>query len=505
MTCCPTHNVYPGPNRSDPSRTTTLRRSLMAELRRRFALLRSELFDLLVRGDAAGLSVNVFCPTGKGGGIDPTCKPGGKGTAVPFNQEPHKLPEYKDAPDPGEASAADFLRVTKELKAQGRLIEEKGRKFVELYHITSPDYVESIKAHGLVPAGASATGQNFKAKHAPYAVYFHSSKQAAKLNLEQTEGTGRLITARIHITRENLRRFIPDEDASNNPNDGLKELIDGGPVAFIGGVPKNAVKVEKGGPTANAQEWVHLRSDEKLDAFRDWLRATAERVLLGADDETLWRSYIQAAFEKGAGRAYDDASRRGFVGKVRDFYLGSKAQFLHSAFGRPVAVEKLKLLVSRSLSDLEGVTTAMSAVLTRTLADGLARGLSPRDVGRELDKAIGIGRRRAEMIARTEIVRAHADGQLLALEQLGVRELKVMVEWVTAGDSRVCPACQPLGGVVIPIDKASGLIPRHPNCRCAWVPANVGESSEEQKRTKRRIQSAVRASVKVAKDDFKIK
>ena len=32
------------------------------------------------------------------------------------------------------------------------------------------------------------------------------------------------------------------------------------------------------------------------------------------------------------------------------------------------------------------------------------------------------------------------------------------------------------------VSEARGLIPRHPNCRCAWIPANVGEKGKGQKR-----------------------
>lgn len=38
------------------------------------------------------------------------------------------------------------------------------------------------------------------------------------------------------------------------------------------------------------------------------------------------------------------------------------------------------------------------------------------------------------------------------------------------------------------------MIPRHPNCRCAWVPANVGEPTDKQKRTRARIVAAIAQS-----------
>jgi SPP1 gp7 family putative phage head morphogenesis protein len=120
-----------------------------------------------------------------------------------------------------------------------------------------------------------------------------------------------------------------------------------------------------------------------------------------------------------------------------------------------------------------------------------------------------IGINRARMIARTEIIRAHAEGQLDALEKLGVDKVGVMVEWSTAGDDRVCSLCMSLEGVVLKIKEARGLIPRHISCRCAFSPANVGEGPDATRRVnygegvidvgqvrgKKAIQASIRRSV----------
>jgi hypothetical protein len=54
----------------------------------------------------------------------------------------------------------------------------------------------------------------------------------------------------------------------------------------------------------------------------------------------------------------------------------------------------------------------------------------------------------------------------------------------------------PLNGVVMTVEEAGGLLPRHPNCRCCWVPANVGEEKGErpQQRGKAKIEQAIDAS-----------
>jgi SPP1 gp7 family putative phage head morphogenesis protein len=46
----------------------------------------------------------------------------------------------------------------------------------------------------------------------------------------------------------------------------------------------------------------------------------------------------------------------------------------------------------------------------------------------------------------------------------------VDAEYTTADDNKVCPKCRQLEGNVYTIDEARGIIPVHPNCRCAWNP-----------------------------------
>ena len=97
-------------------------------------------------------------------------------------------------------------------------------------------------------------------------------------------------------------------------------------------------------------------------------------------------------------------------------------------------------------------------------------------------------------------IRAHAEGQLAAMEEMGVEAVGVMVEWDTAHDDRVCEKCADLQGVVLTLEEARGMIPRHPNCRCSYVPANVGESEKGQKRTAEEIGDAVADSVEGEKN-----
>lgn len=285
----------------------------------------------------------------------------------------------------------------------------------------------------------------------------------------------------------------PNEDDDNPPEriEDAEEIEvddDGEPLLFVG-LPVLSL-------TNADQAWRFSADDEKLKAFQEWLKKQLIISILGKDEEELWKRYVEEGYRKGAGRAFDDAKRAGAVpADQSEFFAGQRDQFLRSSFGNAVAVNKVKLLVSRSFTDLRNVTEAMATQMTRSLADGLVQGMSPREIGRKMAADIDdIGKARATTIARTEIIRAHAEGQLDALQRMGVEEVGVSIEWSTTGDGKVCPLCVPLQGVILKTTEAHGMIPRHPNCRCAWIPAGLGESKTGQKNSKARILSAIKSS-----------
>ena len=58
-----------------------------------------------------------------------------------------------------------------------------------------------------------------------------------------------------------------------------------------------------------------------------------------------------------------------------------------------------------------------------------------------------------------------------------------------------CPLCGDLDGVVLTIDEATGLIPRHPRCRCSWAPTSKAIKEQDQKRGGAALK-AIRESIK---------
>lgn len=233
--------------------------------------------------------------------------------------------------------------------------------------------------------------------------------------------------------------------------------------------------------TANAERFRFKTDADKVDAYRGWLKQQVDDKILsvgpGGDTEKPWTEpYISSAYKKGVLRAYTDKHVGTAATETLPFVEGGQKAFLDMSFNAPVGQNKLKLLSTRAFTELKGITAAMDQQMSRVLADGLANGHGAEVIARALNKEVdGIERKRARVIARTEVIRAHNEGQLDAFEAMNVEGVGVMAEWSTAHDGKVCPTCAPLEGVVLTIKEARGLLPRHPNCRCAWLPAGVGE------------------------------
>jgi len=244
--------------------------------------------------------------------------------------------------------------------------------------------------------------------------------------------------------------------------------------------------------------WRFRTDPQKVQAFRDWLQEQVDRKILTVDHtgKPWTASYIDSAYRKGVVRAFEDV-RKEALSEGADFYAGTKEEFLRSAFAQPERLSKIELLATRAFEDLRGVGSTMGQQLSRELASGLAHGLNPMTIAKGMTERIGnLTRTRAELIAQTEIIAAHAEGQLDSFQDLGVEEVGVLAEWSTAGDDRVCERCGAMEGQLLTIEEARGMIPIHPRCRCTWIPSTVARAKDRKKNLLAAVKGSIRAERK---------
>ena len=237
--------------------------------------------------------------------------------------------------------------------------------------------------------------------------------------------------------------------------------------------------------------FVFTRSSDKVEAFMNWLQQQIDKGILevgtfqqaGHSIESAWTNlYILDSYKRGVIRARYELKKAGY-----DVPSIEQTGGIAMSMSTPFHMDRVGLLFTRVFSDLEGITSAMDAQISRVLAQGMADGDGMMLIARKLVATIngtGIGDlgitdtlgrfipavRRAEMLARTEIIRAYAESTLQEYKNWGVEGVTADVEFKTAGDDRVCPECEDLDNQVFTLDEASGVIPVHTNCRCCWIP-----------------------------------
>ena len=240
------------------------------------------------------------------------------------------------------------------------------------------------------------------------------------------------------------------------------------------------------------------RTADKVDGFMDWLieqerigvlEITRRPGGLRGIDEAWTDTYIHSAYARGVTRGRAELRRAGYDVRSIDETLGG----VNSIMSQPFHADRVGVLYTRTFEDLKSVTDVMNAQsrrliaegLTTGLAKGIAEGKSPRVIARELYKDIAnrvdkIGKVRARMIARTEVIRAHHLATIAEYRQADA-EMKVGVkaEWSTAGFN-VCDICAGMEGKVFTLNEIEGMIPAHPRCRCVALPVVLDK--EERRR-----------------------
>lgn len=189
-------------------------------------------------------------------------------------------------------------------------------------------------------------------------------------------------------------------------------------------------------------------------------------------------TYVESAYQRGLNSA---------ASKLRGAGASVSGRWVEAAFRRPIHADRLGIAYTRAFSELKGITDAMDQQISRVLAEGLSRGAGPLDIARgivdRVDLARGIVDRvdkavtRARMLARTEVINAHAEASLNAYQEAGLSGVQVEAEWLTAADA--CPLCVELSEKTYTLEQARGKIPAHPNCRCAFAPLVRGGSGIE--------------------------
>lgn len=199
-----------------------------------------------------------------------------------------------------------------------------------------------------------------------------------------------------------------------------------------------------------------------LDDFDIWLNQKEQEIIYENNDANWMRPFAVGAFLAGVRHA-DRNVRAGLKN------LG--LQLTMPEIAAQAFQPEIDLIQAQNLRLLTGINEVMNLQIREALTRGILEGENPLGVARLMaDRVAKIGRTRAELIARTETIRAHAEASLSRYETWGVSEISGQAEFLTAQDTKVCPECADLEEQVFTVDEAQGIIPVHPRCRCTWLP-----------------------------------
>jgi SPP1 gp7 family putative phage head morphogenesis protein len=221
---------------------------------------------------------------------------------------------------------------------------------------------------------------------------------------------------------------------------------------------------------ASQNSMAYKDSSEKLALFALWLQDQIDRGIInigtfnivGTGIQNAWMNpYIRDAYERGVIRARQELRK-----VVKEIPTIDESGGIRITMQNPKHNDLIALLYIRIVNELKGLTESMKASILYILAQGITAGDSAEVLAEKLSAIVPLAR--AEMIARTAIIMAFAEGQLTEFENWGIKEVSLLIEWQTVGDEKVCLRCAKHEGEVFTIAEARGKIPLHPNCRCSW-------------------------------------
>jgi len=216
--------------------------------------------------------------------------------------------------------------------------------------------------------------------------------------------------------------------------------------------------------TRNYMAWMERVEDVKvLEVVRDGSGAIIDR--------TAWQDvFVRNAYLRGVRQANM---------AIRGLGQQSLPLTVTGILNDPVHSDALSRLYNVNYDALQTVINAtnddMAILLRQTLTQGYADQLTIRQLSKAIQEVIegrinAVAMHRSRMIARTEIIAAHADATLNTFQNRGILTVRGNAEILTAGDNRVCSLCEGLQGAVFSIARARGVIPLHSQCRCTWIP-----------------------------------
>lgn len=221
--------------------------------------------------------------------------------------------------------------------------------------------------------------------------------------------------------------------------------------------------------TTNAR-YEYLLDAHELDNINEYIAELIERyVMAAANGDPIVVGQVELAYERATGQAVTNLSVQSEA-----FRRTVEETLLSQAYRSRIA-----LVRSRVFEEMKGFTDQTRTDLARTLADGMAQGLGPRGVARNIRDRIGVAQSRAERIARTEINNAHRRASWDEDQQANQEGIETRLLWFSALSSSTRPDHASRHGRTYTQQEVKDFYARDGNainCKCSTTSVLVDEN-----------------------------
>lgn len=207
-----------------------------------------------------------------------------------------------------------------------------------------------------------------------------------------------------------------------------------------------------------------LNTSKKENLSDDFSRYLNEISVKWVDVKDKIEKFFLDSFEKGGRRVYDRDGNALKIGEIEDT---RGAQFL----------------LTQQEAYFKNLTERQSQTVLKTINKGMEKGLSEDKIAEEIQGEVkNLTKSRAKTIARTELVKAHNQGQVQLMKEVGAKTYN----YIHSQDSKVCKTCKKHQGSnsrprVYEVKNAGNpknplpVLNSHPNCRCSTIVHSMEE------------------------------
>lgn len=153
-------------------------------------------------------------------------------------------------------------------------------------------------------------------------------------------------------------------------------------------------------PVVNKKYQFDLDPNYLSIILRDGELMVDEVLLQGGEfNNFFFNEYVSTAYERGTAQEYANLAQQSTA------YAATQQSVATILLSEPYQL-RMALVRARVFEEMKGLSAQVKADMARIFTDGIARGLNPREVARNLNEQSGIEIRRANRVARTEITTA---------------------------------------------------------------------------------------------------